>query len=293
MVKKMNVSVVIPVYNEEETIIEVIRIVKRVLDNCPGVNGYEVIVIDDASIDKTFEKLTTEKDIRLIHHVVNQGYGASLKHGIRVAKYEIIAITDGDGSYENEKLGDLIKWIDNYDMVVGERNYLKGSVSWIKMFGKIFITRLANYVAGTKIPDLNSGFRVMRRSIVMKFNDILPSGFSFTSTITLAAMDYSFKIKYIKINYRKRKGRSKIKVVRDFMNFIQLIIRTCVYFNPLKIFVSLSILIFMIGLLILITGMIFGKFFDITFVVLSIGAIQIFSIGMLADLINRKFGHRG
>jgi len=284
----MNVSIVIPAYNEEKgiagTIDGVIETIK------PLKIEYELIVVNDGSTDKT-AKIVETKNIKIINHDENKGYGASIKTGIRYSQYGNILIVDADGTYPPKHIQDLLEPDINYDMVVGARVGGKVKIPLIRKPAKWFITKLASYLTGTKIPDLNSGLRVMKKAIVEKYIRILPDGFSFTSTITLAMLTNGYSVKYVPIDYAKREGKSKIKPIQDTLNFIQLIIRTVLYFNPLKVFVPLSLFLALLAFLVLLGSWILtGKFMDVTFGVVLMTAVMVMAIGMLADLIDKRLG---
>ena len=176
-------------------------------------------------------------------------------------------------------------------MVVGARVGSKVKIPLIRKPAKWFITKLASYLTGTKIPDLNSGLRVMKKEVVEKYIRILPDGFSFTSTITLAMLTNGYSVKYVPIDYFRRYGKSKIKPIQDTLNFIQLIIRTVLYFNPLKVFVPLSLFLVLLAFLVLLGSWVLtGKVMDVTFGVVLMTAVMVMTIGMLADLIDKRLG---
>jgi len=284
------VSVIIPVYNEEEAVQNVIRAIngdlKSLNENC------EVIVVNDGSTDNTRKLLEEAKlDVRLINHDHNMGYGAALKTGIKNAKAEIIVITDADGTYPNDRIPELVRAFEesNYDMVVGARTGKNVSISLIRKPAKWFLNKLANYLSGYNIPDLNSGLRVMKKEVVQKFTYLLPDGFSFTSTITLAMLSNGYSVKYIPVDYHKRKGKSKIRPVKDTLNFIQLIFRMVLYFDPLRVFVPLSVILVLLSFVVLIGSWVFfEEIFDVTFGTILMSAVMVVAIGMLADLIDKK-----
>jgi len=149
--------------------------------------------------------------------------------------------------------------------------------------------KLANYLSEMKIPDLNSGLRIMKKDILEEFIHLLPDGFSFTSTITLAMLTNGYSTKYEKIDYLGRVGKSKIRPIRDTLNFVQLIVRTTMYFNPLKVFIPLSMLLVIFAFIVLfVSHYLFGEAFDVSFGVLMMTAVMVSAIGMLADLINKR-----
>lgn len=276
------VTILVPAYNEENGIGPVLDELKKL--NLPG----EILVVDDGSLDKTFERAQAS-GVTVVRHDVNRGYGQALKTGILAAKHDIIVITDADGTYPNEELGNLLSHIHNHDMVVGARVGSRVRIPLLRKPAKKFLNILANYLAGTKIPDLNSGMRAFRKEVALKFFNILPSGFSFTTTITLAMLSNGYRVKYYPINYHQREGKSKIHPIRDTIGFTNLIVRTTLYFNPLKVFMPLSgfVALTSIGLL-LYSKFIVGRVMDISVIVLLSAALQIAVIGMLADLIDKR-----
>ena len=288
----MNYSVVIPAYNEEKSIASILREITQKLNQ--EQQQFEIVVVNDGSTDKTREQvLGCGVSINFIDRKINKGYGASLKEGINAAKYDIIVITDADGTYPNERIPELIRIAesDDYDMVVGARIGKDAKIPLIRKPAKWFIGKLANYLGEYPIPDINSGLRVMKKAVVKKFFNILPSGFSFTTTITLAMLTNGHTVKYVPIEYYKREGKSKIRPIRDTLNFIQLIVRTVMYFNPLRIFVPLALGLTICGIGIFLIGKLcFDMVLDSTFNVLFYTAITSLSIGMLADLIDKRVG---
>ncbi len=284
MEKNSGFTIVIPAYNESSSIVSTIL----EIENLSG--EFEIIVVDDGSTDGTFE-LAMKTGVNVLRHIGNKGYGASLKTGIRNAKYDKIVITDADGTYPNEKIPDLVKIFENenYDMVVGARIGKNVHIPLIRRPAKWLITKLASFLSKVKIPDLNSGLRVMKKNVVERYIYLLPDGFSFTSTITLAMLTNAYNVKYVPINYFKREGKSKIKPIQDTLNFIQLIIRMALYFNPLKVFIPLSLLLIICAFLVLIgSWFVLGKPIDVTFGVILMAAVMVMAIGMLADLIDKR-----
>ncbi|MEW6619066.1 MAG: glycosyltransferase family 2 protein [bacterium] len=276
------VSIVIPAYNEEKSIGALIDTLR---ENMQGYE-YEIIVVDDASKDKT-ANITQDKGTCLIQLPKNRGYGFAIKTGIKKAKYEIIAIIDADGTYPVSEMPMLINSIGEYDMVVGARK--KQKIPLIRRPAKFFLNMLANYLTEAQIPDLNSGMRVFKKDIALKFFNILPDRFSFTITITLAMLTNDYLVKFIPIDYLPREGKSKIRPIRDTYNFILLIIRTVMYFNPLKIFIPLSLTLFLIAMVVFCYSyFVLDKVMDITVIVILMTCVQILAIGLLADLVDKR-----
>lgn len=277
-----SVSVIIPAYNEEGSITQQIEALME-MAHVYGIE-YELIVVDDGSDDGTAQK-ATETGVQVFRHPQNRGYGAALKTGIGSARHETVIIIDADGTYPVDAIPPMLKKSLEYDMVVGARIGENVHIPIIRKPAKWFLQKLASYLAGQRIPDLNSGFRVIKKSLIEKFYAILPSGFSFTTTITLALITNDYTVDYYPIDYGKRVGKSKIRPV-DAYHFLLLILRTIVYFNPLKVFLPLGAALFGMGL---------GKFiYDLFLQNLSesavlgfLGAFIIWAIGLLSDQIAR------
>lgn len=279
------VSLVIPAYNEVGGIEGTVRQVCAILE----ASGFEheVIVVDDGSDDGTAELLDGLElpGLTVLRHAANRGYGASLKTGIRAARHDVVAITDADGTYPNERLPELIAQIGRYDMVVGARIGDNVHIPTLRKPAKRVLNQLANYLSETRIPDLNSGLRVMRKPVVERFLKILPDAFSFTTTITLAMLSDGYGVRYLPIDYHPRKGRSKIHPIKDTVRFTQLVIRTVMYFNPLRVFVPLSLGLLLASLAGLAYRMIVGEGLLVLSTILFVSAIQVLTTGMIADLV--------
>ena len=281
------VSIVIPVYNEIGALEETVHDVSRYMD-ASGLT-YEVILVDDGSTDGTGELMASLSvpNVKAIKHEVNQGYGAALKTGLKHARYDLMAITDADGTYPNERLPELVKALGDDDMLVGARVGQNVQIPAIRKPAKRALNELANYLSDTKIPDLNSGLRVMRKDTVKKFMHILPDSFSFTTTITLAMLSDGYNVKYTPIDYYHRAGDSKIHPIKDTVRFTQLVVRTVMYFNPLRVFVPISLALFLASFLVLVYRLISGEGLLVLGIILFVSAIQVLTTGMLADLIDK------
>ncbi|MDY6861521.1 MAG: glycosyltransferase family 2 protein [Thermodesulfobacteriota bacterium] len=281
----MKVSVVIPVYNEENGIGAVLD---EIYSSKFG-KDFEIIVVDDGSTDHTPEIVKSKgSGIKFLSHETNQGYGAALKTGIRHAKNDIVVITDADGTYPNHEIPKLVGDMNEYDMVVGARTNEIAHIPMIRRPAKWFLNKLAAFMSNRDIPDLNSGFRAIKKEIVESFFHILPNGFSFTSSITLAMLANGYKVKYTPIDYYKRKGKSKIHPIHDTLNFLQLIIRTILYFDPLKVFLPISILFFTVSFFMLFYRLFVGHGFGVTTTLFFVCGVQLLAIGMIADLIDKR-----
>ena len=272
------VTVVIPAYNEAAHVAEQVRDVERVLRTSGW--SYEIVVVDDGSTDGTAEQADST-GVRVLRRRRNRGYGAALKLGIHLAKHPWILITDADGTYPVEAIPSLLAAAERNSMVVGARNGKTVRVPFARRPAKAFLRWLASYLAGQELPDINSGLRLMRKDLVQRYQHLLPDGFSFTTTITLASACNGHPVEYIPIDYHARLGQSKIRP-RHAYDFTLLILRTIVFFNPLKVFIPLGTILTVGGLV---------KFvYDVTLdnlsesaVLLFLGALIVFAVGLLAD----------
>ncbi len=279
-------TVVVPAYNEEGSIVKVLQDVAITMKNIAY--DYEIIVVNDGSIDKTVERIKeSDLDVRLMEHAVNKGYGASLITGIRHSLYDNIIIVDADGTYPIEAIETIIKEYKGCEMVVGSRTGEQAHIPLIRKPVKYLLRKFAEYMTGEKIPDMNSGLRIMDKKVVLRFAGLLPKGFSFTTTITIAMLTNNYAVKFIPINYYKRTGRSKIRPIRDTLNFIQLIIRTVMYFSPLKIFIPLGIVAFVGNCISLYRDILIGNIGDTT-IITFMAFLIIVAIGCLVDLIDKR-----
>ncbi len=279
------VSIVIPAYNEESGIGPTLTELESVMRN-QGTK-HEIIVVDDGSTDGTAETVRRHPAVRLVQHYSNRGYGAAIKTGIRQAEHDWIAITDADGTYPASALTLLLAETDAYDMVIGART--GEDIPVLRRPAKWLLARLAEYLAETKIPDLNSGLRVFKKDIALSYFNILPSKFSFTITITMAFLSDHYLVKFVPIDYLGRKGKSKIRPLQDTLSFVQLMLRTTMYFNPLKALLPLSFFLFLLAIVIgFYSLLVQGKVMDITVITLTMAAIQIAVTALVADMIHKK-----
>jgi glycosyltransferase involved in cell wall biosynthesis len=237
------ISVVIPAYNEQDSIGDQVAAVKNALRE----NEFEIIVVNDGSGDKTSQNARTA-GARVVEHSSNLGYGAALKTGIRAASFDAIGIIDADGTYPADSIPELASSLQNADMVVGARTGSDVNVPTIRKPAKYILRKLATRIAEQPIPDLNSGLRVFRKDCVQQYFPILPDKFSFTSTVTLAYMSDGYHVRYLPVNYHKRIGKSKI-IPWHFMDFLILILRLSMMFNPLKVFLPLALFFGSLGVL--------------------------------------------
>jgi len=232
-----HVSVVIPAFNEEASIENVLRSIRRELDE--GEIESELIVVVDGATDNTASRAAAACD-RVICHPTNLGYGRSLKTGISAARHELIAITDADETYPSDRLPELIALTDQFHMVVGARTgtYYRGSP--IKRVGRWVFKQLSEFAAGQRIADINSGMRVFRKSQIVPFFPVISSGFSFTTTSTLVFLLNGLLVHYVPIEYHERTGQSKVRHLHDSLRALQIISEAILRCNPIKMFLLLA-----------------------------------------------------
>jgi len=279
------VSIVVPAYNEEKAIAGVVRQLARVMDDTG--RPYELLVVDDGSTDETASQ-AAGGEARVVSHGTNRGYGRALKTGIEAAQYDTIVITDADGTYPSEAIPKLLAHMTDHDMVVGARSGEHVKIPMVRRPAKWVLNQLANYLTGIKIPDLNSGLRAMRRQVLTRYVAILPDGFSFTATITLAMLTNGHRVRFVPIDYAERQGRSKFRPIRDTLNYLHLVIRTVMYFDPLKIFLPMGGLFLLASLTLIVYRLFIVRAFGVTAVVLFVTGIQLLGLGMIADMLNKR-----
>lgn len=238
------ITLIIPSFNEELAIKQTIE----ELQEQTKALGWKIIIINDGSTDRTSEILKTIANIEVINHPYNKGYGASLKTGILHAKTELIALYDSDGQHRPQDLIALFNNFSNYDMLIGMRGK-NSHQDWMRKPGKWVLSKVANLLTGRKIPDLNSGLRIIRRDIIIKMLHLFPQGFSFSTTSTIAFMNLGYNVGYFPIVVNKRVGISTVKQFKHGSNAIMLMLRLIVLFNPLKIFMPISIYLFIFGVI--------------------------------------------
>ena len=235
-------TIIIPAYNEEKGIRATLE---DVMSFCgPEGAGHQIILVDDASGDKTSAIAGEFDRVTILKNPVNIGYGGSIKRALLRATHEHVLIMDADGTYPAAEITKLVPHAEEFDMVVGKREgrYYHGSP--VKRLSRLIFYVLLKYVTGESIPDANSGLRVFRKSIVTKFMGDLCSGFSFTTTITIMMLSNQYLIKFVPIEYKKRIGKSKVRFFRDSLRTLQLLVEAIAFYNPIKAFLPFSVVSF-------------------------------------------------
>lgn len=273
------ITVLLPAYNEELSIGDTVRKIKQLYPD------FEVLVVDDGSSDSTV-KAAIEAGANVWPHPYNIGNGAAVKSGMRASRGDWVVMMDADGQHDPADIARLLEQKDQYDMVVGARS--KGSHSALhRNLANWFYNGMASYVTKVKIQDLTSGFRVVRRETARKFLYLLPNGFSYPTTITMAYLRSGRTVKYVPIITAKRKGKSKIRLLSDGTKFLMIISKVAVLFSPFRVFMPTSILLFMTGLMYyLYTFVTVSRFTNMSALLLSTSVI-VFMMGLVSEQISQ------
>jgi glycosyltransferase involved in cell wall biosynthesis len=279
-------SLIIPAHNEEDTI-------KIVLDRIVELrfpDKYEIIIIDDGSTDTT-TSIINKYPVKLIKHQTNKGYGAALKTGIRKANGKYIITFDSDGQHDPADALKIESLLEDNELVIGERTKDSFQVNKRKL-GKKLIRWIGEFLVDQKLPDYNSGFRGFHTELIKGLLHIMPNGFSFSTTSTLAFIKEGYSFATFPIKVTERQGRrSSVKLFSDGAKTFLLLFRIIMLFNPLKVFFPASIIITCFGVVFGIYGYLsFGRFAN-TAVIISLVGIFLFFTGLLADqiaIMNRK-----
>lgn len=281
----LDVSIVLAVYNEEESIAREISIIREAMAKSDFT--YEIIVVDDASTDRTAEALKNFNAVTVITHRRNKGSGGARKTGTAAARGRIVVWTDADMTYPNHLIPGLVRHLADSDFrqVVGNRLSEKGTLKYLRTPAKYLLRKLASFLSKTDIPDLNSGFRAFYRDDALKFLFLVPNGFSCVSTMTLAFLCNDLDVGYMPIVYKKRAGYSKFRPIKDSYGYFLQILRMITYFAPLRVFMPISISVFLFTLGKNMLDLVITKNTQETDIVGYAMAFIIFSTGLLADLI--------
>jgi glycosyltransferase involved in cell wall biosynthesis len=277
---KFSVSVIIPAYNEAETIGDVVVAINKIYP------GFEVIVVNDGSSDETAE-VAKDAGAIVYSHPYNIGNGAAIKSGIRIASGEILVFMDADGQHDPKEISSLLAHFPDYDMVVGARG--KGDqASFLRGVANKIYNRFASYVAKYQVMDLTSGFRAIKARIAGNLLYLLPNTYSYPTTLTLSVLRSGRSLKYVSVNTgSRRQGRSKIKIFRDGIRFFLIITKICALYSPLRVFLPVSIFLFVTGLsYYLYTYLTYYRFTNMS-ALLFTTSVTIFMIGLVSEQISQ------
>ena len=288
------VTIILPCYNEEGHVVAEVERIARAMDGSGY--SYELLAIDDGSTDQTLAKLHEAAprfpQLEVVPMPRNGGSGVVRRIGTQRARGEIVAWTDADMTYPNERIPELVQVLEKdpmVDQVVGARTSEQGTYKLLRVPAKWLIRKFAERLSGRRIPDLNSGMRAFRREVALPYLRLLPPGFSCVTTITLAFLSNNHEIQYVPIEYAQRAGRSKFKFVSDAYKYILQILRMIMYFNPLKVLMPLALTLLGVGALKAVYDVIVHPVHiaDDTVLIVITGLI-IGSLALLGDLVVRS-----
>jgi len=273
------VTVLLPAFNEEKSIGDTIKAIRELYPD------FEILVIDDGSTDNTV-KTAMEAGAHVWPHPYNMGNGAAIKSGLRCAAGQWIVMMDADGQHRPEDIALLLQHKDNFEMVVGARS-MNSQSSFHRFCANWFYNRLASYVTKFDIRDLTSGFRLVRKDTVSKYIYLLPNTFSYPTTLTMAYLRSGHSVKYVPIQTEARTGKSKIKLMEDGSRFLLIIARIATLYSPMRVFLPVSGLLFLIGICYyLYTFLTMNRFTNMSALLLTT-SITVFMIGLVSEQITQ------
>jgi len=282
-------TVLLPAYNEQRAIQRVLGEIVEVLSEEPI--RYEILVVDDASTDQTatladqFARSCWQCPVGVIRCGERRGAGAARKVGIRQARGEIVVMLDADGSYAAESIPELLAHFPAYDQVNGARTSEQGSLPWLRRPAKWLIGRLACYLTGHEIPDLNTGLKAFKRDQMLRWLWVVPDGFSCVTTMTLAFLTNGYAVKYVPTPYRPRIGHSKFRPVGDTLAYLSTVLRMVLYFRPLKVFLPLSGLVIAAGVAKSVLSFTWTGSMQESDIVVIVAGFMTCMLGLLAEVI--------
>jgi len=278
---RANVSIILPAYEEARSIGNVLSRLMPLARR----NDWEVIVVDDGSRDNTSDA-ADRCGARVLRHAENRGYGASIATGIKAAGGGIIVTFDADGQHDEEDIPRLLEHLSRHDMVVGARTKDSHEDAF-RVPGKRILACFANYLSATKIPDVNSGLRAFKRDVMLQYMHLMPDGFSFSVTSTLALIKGGYSVMWVPIQSVKRVGTSTVRQLRHGPEVLMLILRLTVLFDPLRVFLPVSMVLLLLGFVMTILNFVFYRAaVPASAVFLGTSGVLVFMLGLLADQIS-------
>ena len=291
---RLDVTVVLPCFNEAPHLLQEVERICAAMDGSGY--SYELLAIDDASTDGT--RVVLEDAVRLFPHLRfmpfqrNGGSGTARRIGTREARGDIVVWTDADLTYPNERIPELVAYLVDHphvDQVIGARSTEQGTHRVLRVPAKWLIRKIAELLASTAIPDLNSGLRAFRRSVSLPYLRLLPPGFSCVTTLTLSFLSNQHAVEYITVDYAKRSGASKFHPLRDAYRYILQVLRMVMYFNPLKVLMPPALWLFGTGFVKAIVDLVVApRYIPVNTVLLLLTGLIIATLALLADLIVRS-----
>ena len=280
----LDVSIVLPVFNEAGHLRQEIRRIQQAMEASPY--AYELLVVDDGSTDGGIETLRDVDGIRLVVFDQNRGSGAARRAGTALARGDVVVWTDADMSYPNDLIPQLVDRLPGWDMVVGARRTEGGSLKLLRIPAKWIIRMLASFLTMTRIPDLNSGFRAFRRVVAGQYLHLLPAGFSCVTTLTMSFLSNGYSVRYMPINYSARAGASKFHWWKDTALYVRQVVRMVLLWNPLRFFAPIGVALGLAGFAKLLYDLITKDFRVATnTVALLVAAVAVMLVALGADLL--------
>ena len=272
------ISIIIPVYNEAQTIGDLVLQIRSIYPD------FEIIIINDGSSDDS-AAVASNAGAFVYSHPYNIGNGAAIKSGIRIASGDILVFIDGDFQHDPEDIGKMLGYFPDYDMVVGAR-VMGDQASLGRALGNKIYNWLASYVTKFTVQDLTSGFRAVKADIARQFLYLLPNTYSYPTTLTLCVLRDGRSLKYVPIDIRKRStGKSNISLFRDGVRFFMIIAKICTLYSPMRIFLPVSLVMFLLGLgNYIYTFIVSGRFTNLS-ALLFVTSILIFMMSLISEQI--------
>lgn len=279
----VDVSIVLPVFNEAGHLDDEIERIRKTMDDSRY--SYEILVVDDGSTDGSSERLRRIDGIRLLQFATNRGSGSARKYGTQAARGTVVVWTDVDMTYPNDTIPELVGQMEGFDQVVGARTSEEGTIKLLRGPAKWVIRRLASYLTGVRIPDLNSGFRAFRREVSLPYLHLLPRGFSCVTTLTMSFLSNGYSIRYVPIDYAARAGESKFHWWKDTKRYLIQVVRMTLMWEPMRVFGPPGAVLGLVGVGKLIYDLVDKDFRVATNTVVILGvAFALGLIGMISDL---------
>ena len=273
MTRVSGYTIVVPAFNEESGLPTVLAELGHL---CPDA---EIVVVDDGSTDGT-GRVAREFPVTVISHPGNRGYGAALKTGIVHAKHDLIVFFDADGQHDPAHIRPMLDALATADLVIGERKTYtrRSALHWL---GRRFLTRFIHFLTRLDLRDINCGLRAARRDLIQRYLNLLPDGFSFSTTSTVVFAKFGHRLTFVPVEVRRRIGTSSVRLLRDGYNTLLLVIRLVALFDSLRVFVPPAFALMALGV-------VYGIFKYLTLPVytgLSVGALSLFLTGVLVFLL--------
>lgn len=277
-----SLSIVLPAKNESESLQILLPRLKSAYPSA------EVIVVDDGSTDNTVE-ICHGHNVTVISHPYSKGNGAAIKTGARNATREIVVCMDADSQHDPDQIRILVdKYHEGYHMVVGARRR-SAQASAVRAVGNHLYNKLSSWVVGHKVSDLTSGFRAVNREKFIRFIDLLPNGFSYPTTITMAFFKVGYSVGYVDVRVDQRIGKSHLSVTRDGIRFLLIIFKIATLHSPLKVFLPFALVHLVLGVgYYIYTFLTYHQFRNMSLLMISLGFI-IFLMGLLSEQITALY----